>query len=704
MIAFPCPACGKDVSVGDDLVGKQGSCPYCKASLLVPAPVAVPAQPDAASLAESSGDQTHAVTSVLPEDTPSSPDVSLAQLDFLAPPQQAGELGRLGPYAVLKILGTGGMGMVLLAEDPMLKRSVALKVMRPELAADSTSRARFLREAQATAAIDHPHIIRIFQVGEDRGVPFIAMPLLKGEPLDARLKRAPRLSVAEAVQIAKQTAEGLAAAHKHGLIHRDIKPANIWLSDDGETGVSVKIVDFGLARAIAGDDARLTKVGTILGTPAYMAPEQARSERVDYRCDLFSLGAVLYRMLTGELPFKGHDTMSLLMSLAADTPLSVASLNPEVPAVLDEVVRKLLEKDPARRLASARAVAETLLEIEQKSRLTRATTPSEDGTLVMAGEGRFPLRRKVAGILGVLLGLLVALTLIYSRTAHTPDSPNNPVTPSMKRDLPTSVTNSLGMKFALIPAGTFTMGSPKSEIDRALSFRDAWEKDLIPTEGPPHEVEITQPFYMGVAEVTVGQFRQFVEEAKYNVGDDRWKKPGFDQFDDYPVVFVSWHNAIAFCDWLTNKERGVASAPRYRLPTEAEWEHSCRAGKDNLRYGFGDDDAKLEDYCWYNRNSGGGTKPVGKKKPNDWGLYDMHGNAWEWCQDNHDPNYYKASPKQDPTGPGAGSRRVIRGGSWVNASGTCRSAFRSAGGPGDRERSIGFRVVLVVPSPDDIRP
>ncbi len=251
-------------------------------------------------------------------------------------------------------------------------------------------------------------------------------------------------------------------------------------------------------------------------------------------------------------------------------------------------------------------------------------------------------------------------------------------------------TNTLGMKFKLIPAGKFTMGSPKEEIDRCLKQPGPY-KGNVPTEGPEHSVEITRPFYLGATEVTVGQFRQFVDEEAYQVGDGRWRNPAFDQTDQHPVVFVSWNNAVDFCKWLSKKE-----GKEYRLPTEAEWEYSCRAGKAGSRYGFGDDDAQLKDYAWFEQNSGGGTHPVGKKKPNAWGLYDMHGNAWEWCQDNYDRDYYKNSPVKDPPG-GAGGARVGRGGGWLHGPVLCRSAFRGYLGPDDHV-GAGFRVLLVPPA------
>ena len=252
-------------------------------------------------------------------------------------------------------------------------------------------------------------------------------------------------------------------------------------------------------------------------------------------------------------------------------------------------------------------------------------------------------------------------------------------------------TNTLGMKFKLIPAGKFTMGSPKEEIDRCVKLvGDEWERDRLPTEGPQHEVEITQPFYMGTTEVTVGQFRQFVDDESYRVGDDRWRTPGA-QMDNHPVVFVSWQNAVDFCNWLSERD-----GKKYRLPTEAEWEYGCRAGKSETRYCYGDDDAQLENYGWYTKNSNGGTLAVGTKQPNVWGLYDMHGNAWEWCQDFYDPNYYKNGPVKDPLG-GAGGERVVRGGSWDNAPVDCRSAFRNHTFPEIHSHNNGLRVLLVSP-------
>ncbi|HTU23360.1 MAG TPA: protein kinase, partial [Gemmataceae bacterium] len=291
--------------------------------------------------------------------TPRQSDKERQLCSFLAPPQKPDELGRLGAYRVLKVLGAGGMGVVFRAEDPQLQRIVALKAMLPALAENDAARQRFLREARLAASLKHDHIVTIFQVGEDRGAPFLAMEFLEGEALEDRLKREGKLPLAEVLRIGREIAEGLQAAHEHGLIHRDIKPANVWL--EGKRG-RAKILDFGLARSSA-DDVHLTQSGAIVGTPAYMPPEQARGDKVDGRCDLYSLGCVLYRLCTGELPFKGDNTMSLLLALATEQAKSPREINADVPQPLADLILRLLAKDPAQRPATAGDVAEAIQDI-----------------------------------------------------------------------------------------------------------------------------------------------------------------------------------------------------------------------------------------------------------------------------------------------------------------------------------------------------
>ena len=279
--------------------------------------------------------------------------------DGLAPPQADDEIGRLGPYRILKVLGEGGMGKVFLAEDPGLQRQVALKVMKKSVARNLNSRKRFIQEARTAAKIEHDNIVHIYQVGEDRGVPFLAMPLLKGSSLEDILRRKGALQLKQTLRIGMQIAEGLAAAHASNLIHRDVKPANLWI--EPTAGGRVKILDFGLARPTEGDTG-LTQSGAILGTPAYMPPEQARGEKVDHRADLYSLGCVLYRMATGELPIKGNDTMSILMALAMHEPAAPSLLKPAVPKPLSDVIMQLLAKDPAKRLGTAKEAVQAASE------------------------------------------------------------------------------------------------------------------------------------------------------------------------------------------------------------------------------------------------------------------------------------------------------------------------------------------------------
>jgi WD40 repeat protein/serine/threonine protein kinase len=351
---------------------------------------------DAPTLPPVVGSLPEAMATQAKEGLPAAMAANEPVLNFLAPPQAPDEIGRLGPYRVLKVLGQGGMGVVFQAEDVRLQRVVALKAMLPALAEKPEAKERFLREARAAAAIEHDHIVAIHQVDEDRGVPYIAMPFLKGLSLESFLEqkaaRGTPLKLAEICKIGREMARGLAAAHERGLIHRDIKPANIWL--DAGAGGRVKILDFGLARlSQQGNEKNLTQTGAILGTPAYMAPEQAAGGQVDARADLFSLGVVLYRLCTGQMPFRGPDIISTLMAVAMNEPPAPRSLRPDVPKELSALVMRLLAKDPGERPASASEVARTIAAIEKACLGPRPSASGERQDTIVEPQLRRPSGR-----------------------------------------------------------------------------------------------------------------------------------------------------------------------------------------------------------------------------------------------------------------------------------------------------------------------
>jgi len=363
MIAFACVHCGQRMTLTESGQGKQAYCPSCQKLVTLPQRDGLrrpgqggstPRPADAAARVprDSSTDSKSLDVHLLPTRVDSvAPQLGCEYTVFLAPPQQPEELGRLGGYRILEVIGAGGMGVVFRAEELSLLRQVALKAMLPHLAAHPTARQRFLREARAAAALQHDRIVPIYQVGEERGVPFLVMPFLRGQALETLLQRQPRLPEADIRRIGRELAEGLLAIHERGLVHRDIKPGNIWL--EGEAG-RVKILDFGLARSLG--DVQLTQEGCLVGSPAYMAPEQARRQPVDARADLFSMGCVLYRMVSGRLPFQGEDALSTLFAITHTEPLPLEDCSRD----LAQLIAQLLAKSPEQRPTSARVVLSAL--------------------------------------------------------------------------------------------------------------------------------------------------------------------------------------------------------------------------------------------------------------------------------------------------------------------------------------------------------
>ena len=395
------------------------------------------------------------------------------KLDFLTPTETPGRLGRLSQFDVVRVVGRGGMGVVLHGFDECLQRDVAVKILDPQLASNDIARQRFCREARAAAAVSHDNLVAVHQVDEDEksGLPFLVMQLVIGESLEQRLRRVGKLSATEVIKIGAQTAAGLTAAHANGLIHRDIKPGNILL----ETGTDkVKLTDFGLARAA--EDLKLTKTGFVAGTPLYMAPEQARGDDVDARADLFSLGSVMYEALAGKPPFDGKTPLAVLRRVSDEAHEPLSKLNPEVPGWLEDVIDRLLEKEPADRFQTASEVADILA----AHVALPATEVSDPGCLLSSRSGLSRRRKKVCGkqvaalagiwVFGAVVGgygtwALAPRTESVAQLPSTDTKPAAPAGPKPMLELPAGIGSGSVMSVAVSPDGaTIATGAESGKV------------------------------------------------------------------------------------------------------------------------------------------------------------------------------------------------------------------------------------------------
>ena len=652
----------------------------------------------------------------------------------------------IGRYRILEKLGEGGMAAVYKAEHTGLRRISALKIL-PQGKAERSQRAvqRFMREARSAAALEHPNIVRVFNVGEADGWHFIEMQYVEGESLQGRLMRQGKLGIQEATALTIDVAKALAAAHEKGIVHRDVKPANVLLTTDG----TVKVADFGLAKLVEGEETLVTVEGKGgLGTPSFMSPEQCDGLPLDGRADIYSLGVTYYYLLTGDVPFKTDDTGSVSYKHRTAPVPDPRALVPSLPEAAVQVIEKALAKGAEDRyqtceeiirdlsgalLRATNGKATPLAPRRRHAGVLRAARSVVQGMSAVVGVVFRPalsIRWVVCAV--VLLCVLAAMALgardlarwlgngdEHGRLAEVPGASASPAplvefgkadpqagdqphaNEATSRPLPTVASN--------LPTG-LSGGQRRSRTSPTLTRSFTNEKDGSEMVFvPAGKLKVFRwisddkvilgmyldAFYISKHETTNRQWKQFVD------ANPEWRKGRVARMvylledagylknwdgDSYPPGKAD--HPVEYVSWLA--AAAYCEWANGRVPTADEWEYACRSGSTG-KYCFGDDESKLDDYAWFEGNSDGSTHPVGQKKANVWGIHDMHGNVWEWCGDiypelEHGGRYYTL-------------RTLCGGGYRIELAGHMTlarwpSTGRIGGGEASCYAGMGFRLVV----------
>ncbi|MBK7317916.1 bifunctional serine/threonine-protein kinase/formylglycine-generating enzyme family protein [Candidatus Villigracilis affinis] len=602
----------------------------------------------------------------------------------------------LGRYQILEQLGEGGMATVYKAYDTRLDRYVAIKVIRNDLFGPTLLERmlkRFEREAKALAKLSHPNIVKVLDYGEHNGAPYLVLEYLPGGTLKGQVMGKP-IPWQEAVRLLLPIAGALDYAHEQKIIHRDVKPANILLTEKGQPMLS----DFGIAKILEmKEEFTLTGSGTGIGTPEYMAPEQGMGREVDARTDIYSLGIVLYELVTGRKPYTADTPMAVVLKHMTDPLPRPRQYIADLPDIVERVLLKALAKDPQDRYSKISEFADALENADQSRNIAdnqpNAPTSSTNLTQLLQQKNlnRLWLAFGVVGIVftGVLIGWLArgdkTTEVPPTTTPSSTSIPINTTTPSVtinptatrtpfptatpKLDIGSTMTGNDGMTLLYVPAGEFTMGSETGKDE----------------EKPIHTIYL-DGFWIDQTEVTNQQYALCVTAGQCTspIETDSSLRSiyyGNSEFDDYPVIYVNWNMAKTYCEWAGR-----------RLPTEAEWEKAAR-GMDERTYPWGEDISCNEanydpkDSCF------GDTTIAGNFTSGEspYGVYDMAGNVWEWVSDWYSETYYQDSPLSNPLGPDSGQYRVLRGGSFDSSTSGVRTTNRYRYEPTYTLLSIGFR-------------
>jgi len=555
----------------------------------------------------------------------------------------------IGGYIIEQLLGYGGFGEVYKVVNPMVNKPFALKILHPSVKQlDASIVFKFENEIKILFELDHPKIVRPNHAGKHHDLPYFVMeylPLSLADVIgdvDEQRKNVWRtqnifreeevkktLSLEQTMTVARQLIECLSFIHSKNLIHRDLKPSNILLKD--KDSLDLKLCDFGIAKMLGENFSSFSTKG-ILGSNYYSAPEVLQGMKdVDERADVFSLGVILYRLLTGNVPMGGM-------------PAQLDALIPDLSVNISQAIMNAMWGPVDMRIKNVGEFKGMLFRKPKEKKVV-----DENETRQILTEIQEPKKKKEK---------------------------------VSKKELPPKAVGKDGAPMVLIPAGEFLMGSDDGDDN----------------ERPVHPVYL-DTFYMDVYQVTNERYAKFLNEYGKETDSAGHELINIDNksclieksgrtyrprsgYENHPVNCVSWYGAVAYAEYYDK-----------RLPTEAEWEKAARGGLEGKKYPWGDESPEGR----ANFKSGG-TKPIGSFAPNGYGLYDMAGNAWEWCSDWYDKNYYKGSPRENPTGPSSGKYRVCRGGSWDYYPYGLRAAYRGWGDPSYGYGARGFRCCVSSPS------
>ena len=638
-------------------------------------------------------------------------------------------------YRIDEKVGEGGMGKVYRGTHILMDHTVALKILHPHLSSDQIAVERFRREARAAASIRHPNAVAVtdFGVNKETGLSYLVMEFLEGVELRDEIKKKGPLDFEESFIITQQICLALQAAHAKGIVHRDLKPDNIWLLKSEDHFPRVKVLDFGIAKLMANNVSDLTQQGVIVGTPYYMSPEQCVGDELDARSDIYSLGVIIYEVLTGRVPFRASTPMGVALKHANEAPVPPHELRADLPQAIETVVLRALRKHREERQGSAMELSQefesALYQAGIELKLLGTNTPQYSAALNTIADHPYRTERSLSPDRRTPPDRTVALgqptgnaSGTVTRLMDTPQPeagvdlfrhvmPGRFSFRSLVADASTSRKILLvGLALALLVAGVVITkwltggGTPLVENRNSGGvvgettppppptppsgmvyvpggkFVMGNNGSDIPAEKPEHEVTLPG-FFIDTYEVTVGDYYQFIRAANRPAPGswpETWKQGQFSPEEaKRPVTDVTWFDA-----------RDYARSVDKRLPSEQEWEYAAR-GTDKRLYPWGND---------FNPNRANvgdrgarGIKPVGSypadKSP--FGAFDMSGNAFEWVESD-----WSAYPKSKAT-PKAG--KIVRGGSYsrdrLYAMTTSRGIFQ----PDAKQEDVGFRCAKDTP-------